>query len=100
MGQRTAINVYRKDRIGKSGGGVLILVKTDLKVRTGPENMIILSVFLQLKCSEKLKIMMYMPLHTASQRSEIYNNLLDGTNKELEDIIKNSKNVILTGDFN
>ena len=45
-------NIHRKDRLGKSGGSVMILTKADLKVievKAGQGNTEILSVVLQLK---------------------------------------------------
>ena len=97
-------NIHRKDRLGKSGGGVMILTKADLKVtevKAGPGNTEILSVVLQLKNGGKRKIIVtYIPPKTASWTTEAHGNLIDNTIRTLEEAVRSCKHVILTGDFN
>ena len=97
-------NTWRKDRKGKSGGGVLILVKDDIlveEVEFGDGMAEVLSIVIKTNGKERRKIIVtYVPPKTNAWELEKYKEMQCEVWKCLDDMIRESKKVLLVGDFN
>ena len=97
-------NVWRKDRKGKNGGGVLILIKSNIKVckvEYGKGKAEVISVLIKDGNRQTQKIVAaYVPPKTKYWTTEEHEQMLRDTVESLEWIIRGSKRVIMVGDFN
>ena len=97
-------NTWRKDRKGKSGGGVLILVKDNIlveEVEFGDEIAEVICIVIKTKSKERRKIIVtYIPPRTNTWELERYKEMQCEVWRCLDDMIRESKKVLLVGDFN
>ena len=101
---KDSYNVWRKDRIGKNGGGVLILSKSNIKVckvEYGKGKAEVISVLIKDDNQQAQKIVAaYVPPKTKYWTAEEHEQMLNDTVESLEWIVKGTKRVIMVGDFN
>lgn len=97
-------NLWRRDREGKWGGGVLILTHKKLKVNmidlrnNGAE---VIAVEVINENSENTDVAVaYMPPYTRAWTAEEYQRLKEDTIKTIETLIHRNNELILVGDFN
>ena len=97
-------NVWRKDRKARKGGGVMILIRSNIKVTKveyGKGKAEVLSVQIKEMNGETHKIVVaYVPPKTRCWTTEDHEELLKNTLESLEQITKNSRRVLIAGDFN
>ena len=97
-------NYWRRDRKGKSGGGVLIMVKNDIlveEVEFGDGMAEVISIVIKTNGWEKRKIIVtYVPPKTNAWELEKYKEMQYEVWRCLDDMIRKSRRVLLVGDFN
>ena len=101
-------NIWRKDREGKVGGGVLIMTHVKLKARninivtgTGNNRAEILAVEIEGEDNNNIDIVVvYMPPQTRAWRYEEYELLKKETADALRQLLQRRNRLLLTGDFN
>ena len=97
-------NIWRKDRKGKTGGGVLILVKDDIlveEVEFGDGMAETMGIVIKTKGGERRKIIVtYIPPKTNAWKLEEYKEMQYDVWRCLDDMIRQSRKVLLVGDFN
>lgn len=100
-------DIWRKDRVGKNGGGVLIMTSKKLKVllnyMNDQDNTELLAVDIIGEDVTKI-VVVYVPPKTRSWSKEELHTLQEQTISGLETIIKQaekkSNNLVITGDMN
>lgn len=96
--------IWRRDRRGKKGGGVMIAVRKDIivdKVELGEGKAEVLSMrMLTEKGGKRDIVVVYVPPKTRAWNGEEYEEMLNDTCRCLERLLKESRNIILMGDFN
>ena len=96
--------VVRKDRKEKGGGGVMLLISTNLKINKMKEldqNVEMIEVEIQEGDGRKITIaVFYMPPQTGTWKKDEYVNLADRSQYELNRLFQNEGRVVLVGDFN
>ena len=96
-------NVWRRDRRGKEGGGVLVMIKKEIvvdQIELGEGRAEVISVKLQGGRDAPTLIVAYVPPKTRSWNHQEYEEIKDDTIRHLEKVLKERKKVILVGDFN
>ena len=96
--------MWRRDRKGKGGGGVMILVNKDIlveKVESGGGMAETLSVEIKIRGEEIRKIIVaYIPPKTNSWEADVYRHMHSETIQSIDDMLKGRNKVLLVGDFN
>ena len=97
-------NIWRKDRVGKFGGGVCVLVHKSLRVRniTIESNKAeVLALEVTTKENEKIRIMTaYVAPYSAAWTRLDHEEMRNETLVTLEKLIRESSRLLLCGDFN
>ena len=97
-------DVYRRDRKGKKGGGVVLLVKKGFevdKVILGEDSAEVLKVGIKDK-GKALRdfAVVYVPPKTSSWGVDEYQKMLKDTEECMKSVIVRSRNITIMGDFN
>lgn len=96
--------VWRRDRAGRRGGGVMVMIKSHIKVdkvETGKAKAEILKMRVKMGVSKMLNVVVvYVPPKSNTWNREEYDEILRGTKKELERLMSESRELIIMGDFN
>ena len=96
-------NIWKRDRRGKTGGGVMVMTKKELvidQVLYGEGKAEMISVKMKFKGRDLMIIVIYVPPKTGSWTRQEYDTLIEDVIQNLSTILKKSKRVILVGDFN
>lgn len=96
-------SVHRRDRIGKYGGGVMILVHKGAKIthiHAGEGRSETLALTLGVGKKRRTIAVAYIPPKTGSWSTEEHKEMLKDTQTSLETIMKQRTELILVGDFN
>ena len=96
--------VWSRNRKDKQGGGVMLLIRDNLRVKKityGKENveMIMLKIESENKKNRDF-IIMYVPPKTRSWNEREYMEMINNTKNSLKDVLQESENTIMMGDFN
>ena len=97
-------NNWRRDRRGKGGGGVLIIVREDIYVEEvqygdGMEEVIGITIRTSGKARRRI-ILTYVPPRTNAWKMEEHKEMQRGVLKCLDSMIRKDGKVLLVGDFN
>lgn len=96
-------NIWRRDRVGKGGGGVMIIIKKELvvnKVEFGGGRAELISVRVEFNKKEVTIVVVYVPPKTHSWAKREYEEMIEDTIRSLDNVIRERSRVILNGDFN
>ena len=97
-------NIWRKDRKDIKDGGVMLMIKSKIKVKNveyGKGKAELMSAQINTRCGESQKIVVsYVPPKAKTWTKEEHEEIIEDTLESLEKIIKRSKRVTLVGDFN
>lgn len=97
-------NVWKRNRVGKMGGGVMLLVKKDIKVDQVKEGMGKAEVLkIRAETNEGKKrhyIVVYVPPKTNAWSVQEYEEMISDTGTCLEEMLGGCERTIMMGDFN
>ena len=97
-------NTWRRDRKGKGGGGVMILVKEDIfveEVEYGDGMAETLSIVIKIEGNARRKIIVtYIPPRTNAWEINEYKNMQQEVRTSLGKMVSKNNRVLLVGDFN
>ena len=97
-------NVWRRDRKGKAGGGVLIIVRDDIyieEVQHGEDLAEIISITIRTKWRERRRILLtYVPPRTNTWGLDKHKEMQKEVLTSLDNILRKDKKILLLGDFN
>ena len=97
-------NIWRKDRVGRLGGGVCILVHNSLRVKNieiDSEIAEVLAVEITTKENEKITVITaYVAPYTGAWTRESHERMRRETLETLEKLIRGQNRILLCGDFN
>ena len=96
-------NTWRKDRQGKGGGGVMIMIKKEIKVDKvwyGGSKAEVISIQIKDEGNEVVIMVTYVPPKTNSWTGRDYEDMIKDTLKSIEDVLTEKRKVLLLGDFN
>ena len=96
-------NVWRRDRVGKSGGGIMIMTRKDLVVKRvvyGEGRAEVMHVQVEIDKEEMKIAVAYVPPRTGSWIKEEYEGMIEDTLLSLSQVVQGRSKIILTGDFN
>ena len=96
-------NIWRKDRRGKQGGGVMVLTKKDLVVEKVVNSEGLAEVIKVTICTATGKrevVVVYVPPKTLAWSAEEYKTMLKDTSDCLDSMAKEGNKLLLMGDFN
>ena len=97
-------NIWRNDRRGGKGGGIIILTKQTIKVaevKYETEYSENISIQIEVANNKRINVIAtYVPPKTRCWNDERYKNMINRTVDFLDNEIPNNKKVIITGDFN
>lgn len=96
-------NIWRRDRRGKMGGGVLILTHMDLKVNEidlGENNAEIMALEIIIGENKTDIMVVYMPPFTRAWGREEYQELKVNTVNSMQKLIDRNNELLIVGDFN
>ena len=96
-------SIWRRDRVGKGGGGVMIITKKEVmvnKVEFGEGRAELISARVELNKKEVTIVVVYVPPKTNSWTKKDYEEIIEDTIRSLAKVIKDKRRVILLGDFN
>lgn len=96
--------VWRRDREGKRGGGVMVLLREDIKaekVEVGKGRAELLKVRISTGERRTRSVAVaYVPPKSNAWKDEEYKDMLKDTKEELERLMRENRDLILMGDFN
>ena len=96
--------VWRRDRQGKSGGGVMVVLKSDIQVdgvEVGKDTAEVMTMRISWGKEDKRSVAVaYVPPKTNAWTKEEYKKVLKDVREEMERIMRENRDLILMGDFN
>ena len=96
-------NVWRRDRVGKSGGGIMIMTSKDLVVKRvvyGEGRAEVMHVQVENNKEEMTVAVAYVPPRSGSWTKQEHEGMIEDTLQSLSQVVQGKNRVILTGDFN
>ena len=97
-------NIWMKNRRDKGGGGVMMMVRKNVKLRKVEISMnrseVIKAEIEKTNGDTMMHVGMYVPPLTNAWTRMEYESMLEETINEMEKIVSQNKNVIIVGDFN
>ena len=97
-------SIWRRDRVGKTGGGVCVLVHKSLRVKkleTGMNLAEVLAVEVSTKENERLTVVAtYVAPYTQAWSREEHEQMRNETLKSLEKLVRENDRILICGDFN
>ena len=95
---------WRRDRIGKGGGGVIIMVRGDMDVEDvqyGEDKAEVIGLTIRTSGREKRKIILtYVPPKTNTWKLEEHKEMQKEVLRCIEKMLERDKKVLIVGDFN
>ena len=97
-------NVWSRNRLNKQGGGVMFIVKKEILVAGvvyGKGQAEFLQISIKFKGKKKRDLaVVYIPPKTVAWETSEYEEMLNDMKECLKEMLKESDNIILMGDFN
>ena len=94
----------KRNRIGKKGGGIMFIVKSDMIIEgtvVGEDKAEVLKISVKTKQNNQRDFAVaYVPPKTNAWHREEHDRMLTQTLESLERVVESSENLVLMGDFN
>ena len=94
--------MWRKDRVNKRGGGIIVLTKKDLIVQDvcHGENEEVVGVVVTDGRQDINIVTVYVPPKTSAWSNEQYDNMVEGTMERMKIEVAKKDKIVIVGDFN